>query len=206
VNTPRMVLDLIVRPDAFFTTVSKGPASLFTPAIWLVAAGIVMSAGLMAGSDSVILKSGFGNVLFLNLLALVLMIITVMLAWTGVSGIFYALSHRFGGTGSFSKTLENTGYGLAAGFILYGLILLLGALVLTVFQVPVTPFGSPVPGNLVVAGIVTGGSLIAALWAFILMSRGLRHSMIIPPAKAAVSVGVPVLVFVIFSNLHYLAA
>jgi hypothetical protein len=53
--------------------------------------------------------------------------------------------------------------------------------------------------------IVTGGSLIALLWRFILMTHGLRHASALSPRKAAVCVGVPVLVFFLFSNLRYLA-
>ena len=205
VNTPRMVRDLVVRPDAFFSAVSEGPANLFTPFLWLVAAAIVFSFGLLAGSDPLILTSSLQNVIFLNLLALVLMVPCIELAWLGVSGIFWVLSRLSGGSGSFRKTLQNTGYGLAAGLVLYGAILLLGALVLAVFQIPVTPFGSPAPGNRMVAGIVTGGSLVASFWAFILMAQGLRHAEKISLAKAAVAAGVPVLAFVIFSNLRYLA-
>jgi hypothetical protein len=204
-GTPEMVLDLVARPDAFFKTVSEGPVDLFAPFLWLVVAGIVFSFGLMAGSNPFILQSGVVNVLFLNLLALVLMIPSIALAWIGASGVFYAISHLSGGSGSFRKTLQNTGYGLAPGLVLYGLILLLGALVLTVLQIPVTPFGDPVPGSMVLAMIVTGGSLIASIWSFVLMTLGLRYSGNLSLAKAAVSVGVPVLVFLIFSNLHSLA-
>ncbi|HEX3001848.1 MAG TPA: Yip1 family protein [Methanoregula sp.] len=205
VNTPRMVHDLIVRPDTFFLTVSEKPATLFMPFLWLLIAGIVISVGLMAGSNPLILAAGFGNVLFLNLLAIVLMTVSIVLAWTGASGIFYVLSGLFGGSGSFRKTLQNTGYGLAPGLVLYGLALLLIPLALAIFQAPVTSPGNPVPQDLVLALIVTGGTLIASLWSFILMTHGLRHSRNISRAKAAVSVGVPVIIFLIFSNLRYLA-
>jgi hypothetical protein len=205
VNTPRMVLDLVVRPDAFFRTVSEGPATIFTPFLWLLAAAMVFSFGLMAGSAPMILASGFGNLLFLNLLALVLMTTTIVLAWIGASGIFWVLGHLLGGYGSFRKTLQNTGYGLAPGLVLYGLILMLGALLLTALQIPVTPFGNTVPADPLVTMIKTGGSLIASLWGFILMTHGLRYAQKISLAKAAVCVGVPFLVFVIFANLQYLA-
>lgn len=205
VNSRRMIHDLVVRPDAFFKTVSQGPATIFTPFLWLFAAGIVISAGLMEGSNPLVLASGIGNVLFLNLLAIVLMTASIVLAWMGASGIFSVLSRLYGGSGSFRKTVQNTGYGLAPGLILYGLVLILAPFLLTAFQILVTSSGNPVPENLVLAGIVTGGTLIASLWSFVLMTRGIQYSMNVSPAKAAVSVGVPVLVFLIFSNLRYLA-
>jgi hypothetical protein len=205
VNTHRMILDLIIRPDAFFRTVSEGSDTLFTPFLWLFAGSIVMSAGVMAAADLHFLLSGIVNVLFLSLVALVLMTSAIVLAWLASSGVLYVMSHLFRGSGSFRKTLQNTGYCLAPGLVLYGLVLLLCILALTAFQVPVIPFGNPSPGNQVFSIIGRAGVLIASLWVFLLMTHGLRYARNISLAKAAVSVGVPVVIFLIFSNLQYLA-
>jgi len=205
VNTRRMIRDLIIRPDAFFGKVSEGSDTLFTPFLWLFAGSIVMSAGVMAAVDLHFLTSGLVNVLFLSLVALVLMTSAIVLAWLASSGAFYVMSHLFRGSGSFRKTLQNTGYGLAPGLVLYGVVLLLGTLALTAFQIPVIPFGNPSPGNQMLSIIGRAGMLIASLWGFFLMTHGLRYARNLPLAKAAVSVGVPVVIFLIFSNLQYLA-
>lgn len=205
VNTPRMVLDLFLRPDAFFRTVSEGSDTLFTPFLWLFVGSIVMSFGVMAAVDLHSFMYGVVNVLFLTLVALVLMTFAVVLAWIALSGVLYVASHLFRGSGSFWKTLQNTGFGLAPGLVLYGLILILASLALAAFQIPVVPFGNPAPGNLLLTVIGRAGTLIASLWVFVLMTYGLRYARNIPLEKAAVSVGVPVLIFLIFSNLQYLA-
>jgi hypothetical protein len=205
VNTHRMIRDLIIRPDAFFRTVSEGSDTLFTPFLWLFAGSIVMSAGLMAAVDLHIFTSGLTNVLFLSLVALVLMTVSTMLAWIASSGVVYLVSGLFQGSGPFRKTLQNTGYGLAPGLVLYGLLLLSGTLALTVLQVPVVPFGTPSPGNQLLSLIGRAGVFIALLWVFVLMSCGVRHARNISFLDAAVSAGVPVILFLVFVNLQYLA-
>jgi len=204
VNTPHMIRDLLLRPDAFFRTVSEGPDTLFATFLWLLAASIVMSVGLMAAVSLNYFSSGIGNVLFLTLVAVVLMTLSSVLAWVASSGVVYLMSHLFRGSGSFKKTLQNTGYALAPGLALYGLVLLLGTLALAAFQVPVIAFGTPLAGNQLLAIISRAGTLIASLLVFLLMTYGLRHARNISPMKAAVSAGVPVLIFLVFVNLQYL--
>jgi len=158
----------------------------------------------MSAADIHYITSGFGNVLFLTLLAWVMLTVAIVLAWLALSGIVFTMSHLFRGSGSFRKTLQNTGYGLAPGLMLYGLILLLASLALSAFQTPVIPFGNPASQNQVFLIIGWAGVLVASLWVFVLVSQGLRYARNIPLVKAAVSVGVPVLIFLIFSNLKYL--
>jgi hypothetical protein len=204
VNTPGMVRDLILRPDAFFRTASEGPDTLFAPFLWLFTASIMLSVGMMAAVDLHFFTSGIANVIFLTLLALVLMTLSTVLAWIASSGVVYLLSRLLGGAGPFRKTLQNTGYALAPGLVLYGLVLLLGTLALAALQVPVVPFGTPSPGNQLLSLIGRAGVLIASLWVFVLMSYGVRHARNISFRQAAVSAGVPVLLFLVFVNLQYL--
>lgn len=205
VNTSRMISDLILRPDAFFRKLEEGSESLFTPLLWLFASSIVMSIGMMAATDIHYFTFGIGGVLFLILVALVLLTFYTVLAWIGSSGFFYLTSGLFGGgSGPFRKTLQNIGYGLAPGLILYGLILLLGSLAVAASQIPVMPFGPPSLGNQLISIIGRAGTLIASLWGFILMTHGLRYARNLPFVKAAVLVGVPVVVSLIWLNLQYL--
>jgi hypothetical protein len=204
VNTTGMIRDLLLRPDTFFRTVSEGPDTLFAPVLWLFAGTIVLSLGVMAAVALHFFTSGIANVLFLTLVALVLMTFSTVLAWIASSGVAYLISHLFHGSGSFRKTLQNTGYGLAPGLVLYGLVLLLGTLALAALQVPVVPVGPPAPGNQMLSLIGRAGVLIASLWVFVLMTYGLRHTRNISFRQAVVSAGVPVLLFLVFVNLQYL--
>jgi len=106
--------DALFNPDAFFGNAAKGSESLRTPALILLACAVLAAAqGFLVGGPVARLMEGAmpsaGTIILLA--AAIVPLIVTFVVWVLWTGVIYAISLGFKGTGSFRKLLECTGYG-----------------------------------------------------------------------------------------------
>jgi hypothetical protein len=209
-------VDILLRPDAFFEQIIKEKESLKVPALILLAGSIVavangymmgaltakMMAGAMAGAEAIIYLS-----------VIIVSFIGVFVIWFIAAGIFHLVSGYFGGQGSFNRVLEVVGYGYLPQ-IAGSLITLVAAIeYLPRVTVPVLTKSALEDPEVIEAAtkalmhdpammeFTQISSLIAIvflLWSANIWIFGIKHARSITMRDAALSVGVPVVLYVIY--------
>jgi hypothetical protein len=209
--------DILFRPDAFFNNAMNEKESLKIPALIILTGGIVvaayaylmgelsarMMAGLMPGMDSFIMFS-----------AVIGALVFTFISWLIAAGVFYIVSVFFKGEGSFSRVMEVVGYGYLPQ-IAGSLITLVAAIeYLPKVTVPIltkAALQDPVaieaamkafmhdPAMLELTQITTLVSVVFMLWSAHIWIFGLKHARRLSPQNAAICVGVPVVLYVLYT-------
>ncbi|MDP3563990.1 MAG: YIP1 family protein, partial [Methanoregula sp.] len=108
------IVDLLIRPGAFFQNAMNEKESLKFPALVVLAGAIAgaMYGFLIGGLTGQLLNGimpGMGTIIILStVLGALIGTFVFWLIWTGV---MYAVSFVFKGQGTFRRTLEFIGYG-----------------------------------------------------------------------------------------------
>jgi len=214
------LIDILFRPDAFFEHKGAEKESLKIPALIVLAGSIIaaangylmgelsarMFAGVMPGMDAVIYLSAMAGAL-----------IGVFIFWVIAAGIFYLLSSLFKGQGSFTRVLEFVGYGYLPQ-IIGSLITLVAAFeYLPRVTVPVLSKSALEDPAVIEAAMkaflhdpammefTQVGSLIAIvfmLWSANIWIFGMTHARKLSMRDAAICVGVPVVLYVVYAIYH----
>jgi hypothetical protein len=210
------LLDILVRPDAFFENAIKENENLKIPALIILAGGIIaavhgylmgqlsakMMAGIMSGMDSIIVLS-----------AVIGALLGTFIFWLIAAGIFHIISTFLKGQGSFTRTLEVVGYGYLPQ-IFSSLITLIAAVeYLPKVTVPVltkAALEDPAmieaatkaflhdPAMLELMQITTLVSIVFMLWSAHIWIFGMKHARGITMRDAAICVGAPVVLYVLY--------
>lgn len=208
--------EILVKPDAFFSSVLAEKESLKMPALIVLAGGIVaaiygylmgelsakMMAGVMPGMDTIITLSATLGAL-----------IGTFIFWLIVAGIFFGLSAVLKGSGSFNRVLEVVGYGYLPQ-IIGSLITLVAAFIyiprITVPALTKAALEDPAlmqeatkafmhdPAMMELTQITTLVSIVFMLWSAHIWIFGMRHARGLSPRDAAICVGVPVVLYVLY--------
>ncbi len=215
---PIQIGNLLLRPDAFFRGIMAEPESLKIPA------GIVIAGGLIAASSSYF-TSGITMKLFENVpemaaMAPVLGIFGGVVAFFFfiglwgliVPGAFYLISMAFSGSGEFKRTFQCSGYGLIPVVIGSLISLLISFYYIPMIQVPVlSSVQDPAAIQRAVEQLMQDTafselrmitsiiSIIFVVWSANLWIFGIKHARNLPMKHAAVTVFIPVIVFIIFT-------
>ncbi|MDD1660814.1 MAG: YIP1 family protein [Methanomicrobiales archaeon] len=210
------LLTLLVNPNAFFGRDPPEWEALRTPAL------IVLAAALVAGATAFLTTGFLARIMppdvqqyqgIMVIFGTIGALVGIFLFWVAWAGVFFVISLLFQGKGSFRRTLAATGYGY--------LPLVIGSAVsLAIFWVfspgirvaPVTSVEEiqaavtalthqPV---MVLSGIL---GIIFLLWAANIWIFGIRYARGLTLRNAAVTVGVPVALYIIIIvwNLGVLA-
>ncbi|MDD1680705.1 MAG: YIP1 family protein [Methanoregula sp.] len=210
------LIDVLFRPDEFFSKIKTENESLKMPALIVLAGGIVaaiygylmgglsakMMAGVMPGMDAIIYVS-----------ATVGALIMTFIIWLIAAGVFYLISSLFKGQGSFNRVLEVVGYGYlpqVAGSLITvvaAVIFIPGITVPTLTKAAledpamieqVTKAFMHDPAMMMLTQITTLISIVFMLWSAHIWIFGLKHARNLSPRDAAICVGVPVVLYVLY--------
>lgn len=215
-------IDLLVNPNRFFQQALGDTEQLKMPGLVVLAAAILgAAAGYFAGSLSARMldtaMGGMGSIiLIVAVLAAFVMTFVVWVVWAGV---FYLIGRAFKGTGSFNRCLEVAGYGYLPQVIGAVITVILAFEYLPRVAVPsLTSAALTNPEQIQAAtlalttdpamvqftqlsGIV---AIVFLLWSANCWIFGIRQVQKLSLKNAAITVGIPVILFVIF-QLYKLA-
>lgn len=209
------LLDLLVHPERFFSAQEgKEPDLKIPAAIALVGAIIAALAGYAMSGLFTELFAGLGEGMgvFMGIMTTVSAFFGFLLMWwLGMAVIFYLVSMIFRGSGKFTHTLANTGYGLVP--------IIIGSIVTSLILLSYLPkITVPVIRNMQDATAIqeatqelmqdsvmmeytqisTVISLIFLIWSANIWIFGIRQSRRITLPQACITVFVPVAIYLIY--------
>jgi hypothetical protein len=214
------VLEVLIRPDAFFSRIFAGEVSLKVPGLIAIAGAIVSAlTAYVAAGPTVKLLSGAAGSSASGALGIIGMvgavfafIFFVLIWWVIMGGVFFAISAAFKGKGEFKRTLQATGYGLIPQVFSGVISLLLSLYYIPLVKVPVlTSLTDPsaitkatmqllndpaMREYLQVAGLVT---VIFLIWSANIWIFGMKHARELSVRNAAITVGIPVAIAIIYT-------
>ncbi len=211
------LLDVLIRPDAFFSNRVTENESLKIPALIILTVGIVaaingyligglsakMMADVMPGMDTIITLSATAGALIMT-----------FIFWLIVAGVFYLFSSVFKGQGSFNRVLEVVGYGYLpqiAGSLITVVAAILYIPRITVPTLTKAALEDPAmvtqvtnaflhdPAMMELTQITTLIAIVFMLWSAHIWIFGLKHARRLSPQNAAICVGVPVVLYVLYT-------
>jgi hypothetical protein len=211
------LLDVLIRPDAFFSNRVTENESLKIPALIILTGGIVaaingyligglsakMMADVMPGMDTIITLSATAGALIMT-----------FIFWLIVAGVFYLFSSVFKGQGSFNRVLEVVGYGYLpqiAGSLITVVAAILYIPRITVPTLTKAALEDPAmvtqvmtaflhdPAMMELTQITTLIAIVFMLWSAHIWIFGMKHARRLSPQNAAICVGVPVVLYVLYT-------
>ncbi|WP_321505645.1 Yip1 family protein [uncultured Methanoregula sp.] len=212
----RSFTDILIKPDAFFTDVMGENENFKLPLIILLAGGIIGAGyGYMIGGLTARMMSGAipGIDMIMTLVSALGALFGVFVFWFIWTGIIYLISAAFKGKGSFRRTLQVTGYGYLPQ--VFGSLLSLIVAIeyiprIVVPQITVAMMQDPVvmqevtkalmhdPAMLELTQITSVITIVFFLWSANIWIFGVRHARGITIRDAALSVGIPVIIYVAY--------
>jgi len=210
------LIDVLFRPDEFFSKIKTENESLKMPALIILAGGIIaaiygylmgglsakMMADIMPGMDAIIYVS-----------ATIGALVMTFIIWLIAAGVFYLISFLFKGQGSFNHVLEVVGYGYlpqVAGSLITvvaAVIFIPGITVPTLTKAAledpamieqVTKAFMHDPAMMMLTQITTLVSIVFMLWSAHIWIFGMKHARGLSPRDAAICVGVPIVFYVLY--------
>jgi hypothetical protein len=210
------ILDVLIRPDTFFRNVITERESLKVPLLIVLCGAIIgaIQAYLVGGLTSKLmgaLMPGMETIIVIS--TIIGAIIATFLIWIILTALFYGLSFLFKGQGSFGRCLEVTGYGYLPQ-ILGSLISVIIAFIyvpkVVVPEISTAALQDPQaiqdavkvllhdPAMMEMTQLVTVISIVFLLWSANNWIFGMKYARNIPLRDAAICVGAPVLVYVLY--------
>jgi hypothetical protein len=210
------LIDILFRPDEFFSKIQTENESLKMPALIVVGGGIVaavygylmgglsakMMAGVMPGMDAIIYVS-----------ATVGALVMTFIIWFIAAVVFYLISIVFKGQGSFNRVLEVVGYGYlpqVAGSLITVIAAVIFVPGITVPTLTKAALEDPAmiqqvtkafmhdPAMMMLTQITTLVSIVFMLWSAHIWIFGMKHARVLSPRDAAICVGVPIVLYVLY--------
>jgi hypothetical protein len=210
------LIDVLVRPDAFFSNAVTEKESLKMPALIILTGGIVAAVtGYLMGSLSAKMMAEVmpGMDAIISLSATAGAFIGTFIFWLIAAGIFYLVSSLLKGQGSFNRVLEIVGYGYLPQ-IAGSIIALITAIVyiprITVPILTKSALEDPAmigqvtkaflhdPAMMELTQITTLVSIVFLLWSAHIWIFGIKHARGLSPRNAAICIGVPVVLYVLY--------
>jgi len=210
------LIDILFRPDEFFSKLKTENESLKMPALIVLAGGIIAAAyGYLMGGLSAKMMGGVmpGMDAIITVSATVGDLIMTFVIWLIAAGVFYLISFLFKGQGSFNRVLEIVGYGYlpqVAGSLITvvaAVILIPGISVPTLTKAAledpamieqVTKAFMHDPAMMMLTQITTLVSIVFMLWSAHIWIFGMKHARGLSPRDAAVCIGVPIVLYVLY--------
>ena len=210
------LLNVLVKPDEFFSNIIQEPESLKIPALIVLSGAVVaavhgylmgglsakMMAGVMPGMDTIIALS-----------ATAISFAGIFIVWLIAAGVFFGLSSLFGGKGTFNRVLAVVGYGYLPQVAGSVISLLAGLMYIPKVAVPVlskAALQDPAmiqeatkafmhdPAMMELTQITTLVTIVCMLLSAHIWIYGMTHARGLSPRDAALCVGVPVVLYVLY--------
>jgi hypothetical protein len=213
----RSFVDILLNPNAFFQNAMTEKENLKMPAL-IVLCGAIVGAiygyliGGLTGSMMSAIMPGMGTIILISVV--IFAMIGTFLFWAVWAGAFYLVSMIFKGKGEFKRCLEVVGYGYIPQ-IFGALITVIVALEyiprIVVPQITSAAAQDPQmiqaataalmhdPAMMEMTQITTVISIVFLLWSANCWIFGMKHARSLSMRDAALCVGIPVLVFVLYS-------
>jgi hypothetical protein len=210
------LIDILIRPGAFFQDAIAEKESLKIPGLIVLALGIVsavyayliggimgkMMAGLIPGMESIIAISTILGALF-----------GIFVFWGIWTGVFYLLSSLFKGTGTFKRSFEFIGYGFLPQ--IFGAILTVIVAIQYIPRVIVPEITTAAaedpqliqeavktlmhdPAMMEMTQIISIISIVFLLWSANIWIFGMRNARQLSERDSALCVGIPVVVYILY--------
>jgi hypothetical protein len=207
--------DLLLRPDSYFKDLMKRGESLKIPLIIILAGGILgaFNAYQVSGLTGQMFSqamSGMGGIV--TIMGALAGFVMFFLLWVIYSGIVFAISMAFKGTGSFKRTLEVMGLGMIPQVFGAAVTLLLSFYYLPLVKVPrVTSLQDPAvvqaavqqlmndPAMRQLAFVSTAVGILFLLWSANIWIFGVRHARNLSLRHAILTVAIPVAAYIIYA-------
>jgi hypothetical protein len=209
-------LKTLINPNAFFQERIKEPESLKIPALIVLISAIVGAAAaylMVAPTVKLMGSMVAGMEIVIILAAVIATFVITFVSWLVFAGIFFILSTIFKGKGTFNRTLEIVGYGFLPQ-VMGGIITVIVALEyipnVIVQSIPAGTTDSQVilaattslmrdPAMMAFTQITTLISIVFLLWSANIWIFGLQHSRLLSVRDAALCVGVPVVLYILYT-------
>jgi hypothetical protein len=207
--------DLLLRPDSYFKDLMKRGESLKIPLIIILAGGILgaFNAYQVSGLTGQMFSqamSGMGGIV--TIMGALAGFVMFFLLWVIYSGIVFAISMAFKGTGSFKRTLEVMGLGMIPQVFGAAVTLLLSFYYLPLVEVPrVTSLQDPAvvqaavqqlmndPAMRQLTLVSTAVGILFLLWSANIWIFGVRHARNLSLRHAILTVAIPVAAYIIYA-------
>ncbi|PKL69703.1 MAG: YIP1 family protein [Methanomicrobiales archaeon HGW-Methanomicrobiales-1] len=210
------IIDLLIRPGAFFQNAMNEKEGLKFPALIILAGGIAgaLYGYLIGGLTGQLLNGimpGMGSIIALT--TVIGALIGTFIFWVLWAGVMYAFSFVFKGEGTFRRTLEFVGYGYLPqvfGTLITFVIALDYIPRIHVPQLSAAAAQNPDlmteavkalmhdPAMMELSQIAMIISMVFLLWSANIWIFGMQHSRKLSPRNAALCVGIPVVVYILY--------
>ncbi|WP_220680639.1 Yip1 family protein [Methanofollis formosanus] len=203
------IVDLLLNPDTFFREREGHEAGLKFPLLFVLLAGLAAAPGayVVAGMTGPLLPPEAQSYLGIVMaIAVVAAFFSTIIFYIVFVIVFYLLSLVFKGSGDIKKSFEAVGYGylpLVVGYLLSSLAIIYYAPSFVFPQVDLTtPAGAEALNQVIASSPMTMISSILGilfmLWAANIWIFGMRYARSLTLRNAAITVGVPVGIYIIF--------
>jgi hypothetical protein len=201
------ILLLFSDPDGFFRRDPKEWEGLKVPAAIVLVAGIIgaLSAYLVSRTLLTLFPADLQATLgFVTIMGTASALIWIFISWAVYTIVLYVISLIFMGKGTFRRTLAAVGYGFLPTAIgsLVSLVLfwyyLPGIQVNPVKDIMDIQQASLALTNAPVFQMSTILSIIFLAWSASIWIHGIRYSRELTLKNAAITVGIPVLIYIVF--------
>jgi hypothetical protein len=210
------LLTVLISPDTFFAETVGEKENLTMPALIVFLGSIIAAAYgyLIGGLTAKMMTSAMPGIETIITLSTILgAVIGTFIFWIIWAGVIYAISFVFKGQGSFKRVLECVGYGYIPQII--GSVITLIAAFEYVPRIAVPTLSAsalqdPVvleqtmkafmhdPAMLELTQITTLITIVFLLWSANIWIFGAKHARMLSPRDAALCVGIPVVIYVIY--------
>jgi hypothetical protein len=203
------IKNLLLQPALFFREAAESRPNLFCPFVLIALGSLVLCVGYASLLFPVILYGDIPNLFLLVFGTYPLFVLSFWLGWLALSAFLFAVSAAFKGTGPFTVTFQNAGYGMAFFLLLSGLILLAGSVINAVYLAITggVNFGMYMAGQpqLFLAAVCGIGFCISLAWGAFLWGHGLASARKIPLSRAMVPAAAAVLACLVLMYGMFLA-
>ena len=210
------ILDILISPNAFFRNAINEKENLKIP-LFVVLCGAIVGAvhaylvGGLTGKMMSALLPGMATIIAIS--TVIGAIIAIFLIWIVMTGIFYGLSFLFKGQGSFRRCLEFTGYGYLPqifGSVISVIVAFMYVPKVIVPELSAAAMQDPQaiqdavkalmhdPAMMEMTQVIAVISIVFLLWSANNWIFGMKYARNLSMRDAAICVGAPVLVYVLY--------
>jgi hypothetical protein len=210
------IIDLLIRPGAFFQNAMNDNESLKVPALIILAGGIVGALygyliGGLTGQLLNMIMPGMGTIIVLSTVLGAL--IGTFIFWAIWAGVMYAFSYVFKGEGTFKRTLEFVGYGYLPQVFGTLITFVIALDYIPRIHVPRLSAAAAQNPDLIteavkalmrdpamteLSQIAMIISLVFLLWSANIWIFGMQHARKLSARDAALCVGIPVVIYILY--------